>query len=163
MVNTAVDWKHVYLLCTVWTICVIVSCNKHTYSSTLDYWKFYRFIVINYCTCFCAEVQPRIGAGHLEGPQSWLSLALCIWSSSISQKSLETRCTWRRYVYSDDCCPSSDSFVQVNHIRNHLRDLFKPDGLYPNFLNPNTGNWGTSKSLKHCIRTVWNIHKFELV
>jgi mannosyl-oligosaccharide alpha-1,2-mannosidase len=32
---------------------------------------------------------------------------------------------------------------KVEHIRRHLKDIAKPGGLYPNFLNPNTGNWGT--------------------
>lgn len=32
---------------------------------------------------------------------------------------------------------------KVSHVRKHLKELTKPDGLYPNFLNPNTGNWGT--------------------
>ena len=30
-----------------------------------------------------------------------------------------------------------------------MKGLTKPDGLYPNFLNPNTGNWGTSKGTPH--------------
>jgi mannosyl-oligosaccharide alpha-1,2-mannosidase len=32
---------------------------------------------------------------------------------------------------------------KVEKIRQHLKSINKPGGLYPNFLNPNTGNWGT--------------------
>ena len=32
---------------------------------------------------------------------------------------------------------------QVEKIRQHLKEVSKPGGLYPNFMNPNTGNWGT--------------------
>lgn len=35
------------------------------------------------------------------------------------------------------------STPQVERIRKHLKTIAKPGGLYPNFLNPNTGNWGT--------------------
>ncbi len=49
------------------------------------------------------------------------------------------------YIYESVCVSEYCPLLQVNHIRNHLRGLSKPDGLYPNFLNPNTGNWGTSK------------------
>ena len=31
----------------------------------------------------------------------------------------------------------------MEKIRQHLKTINKPGGLYPNFLNPNTGNWGT--------------------
>lgn len=44
--------------------------------------------------------------------------------------------------------------LQVNHVRQHLKGLQKSDGLYPNFLNPNTGRWGTSKYLRYACMTL---------
>ena len=37
--------------------------------------------------------------------------------------------------------------VQIKQIRKVLRQLYKPDGLYANFLNPHTGTWCTSKCM----------------
>lgn len=31
---------------------------------------------------------------------------------------------------------------KVDHIRQFLKGLEKPNGLYPNYLNPKTGKWG---------------------
>lgn len=39
----------------------------------------------------------------------------------------------------------------VQTIRQILRDLDKPKGLYPNFLNPKTGRWGQCMYLLHII------------
>ena len=37
------------------------------------------------------------------------------------------------------------SFFQVDKIREKLDSLSKPNGLYPNYLNPKTGKWGQRK------------------
>lgn len=36
---------------------------------------------------------------------------------------------------------------KVDKIRDVLNKTEKPDGLYPNFINPRTGQWGQSESL----------------
>ena len=38
-------------------------------------------------------------------------------------------------------------FLQVMKIREVLNSIEKPNGLYPNYLNPKTGRWGQSKYL----------------
>lgn len=38
---------------------------------------------------------------------------------------------------------------QVMNIRKVLNRLDKPQGLYPNYLNPNSGQWGQRKSSSH--------------
>ncbi|KAF2354066.1 Glycoside hydrolase family 47 [Trinorchestia longiramus] len=35
---------------------------------------------------------------------------------------------------------------KVTHVRDFIRKLDKPNGLYPNYLNPKTGKWGQSHS-----------------
>ena len=36
---------------------------------------------------------------------------------------------------------------QIRRIREVLKNLDKPNGLYPNYLNPRSGRWGQRK---HC-------------
>lgn len=42
--------------------------------------------------------------------------------------------------------PIFQSLFQVMNIRKVLNRLDKPQGLYPNYLNPNSGQWGQRKS-----------------
>lgn len=37
--------------------------------------------------------------------------------------------------------------LQVMHIRKLLAKMDRPNGLYPNYLNPRTGRWGQRKYL----------------
>lgn len=43
---------------------------------------------------------------------------------------------------------------KVMNIRKVLTRLDKPQGLYPNYLNPNSGQWGQRKSRHACMQTV---------
>jgi mannosyl-oligosaccharide alpha-1,2-mannosidase len=38
---------------------------------------------------------------------------------------------------------------KINKIREVVRQLDKPNGLYPNYLNPKTGRWGQRKYFRH--------------
>ena len=40
------------------------------------------------------------------------------------------------------CLPPYTFLYQVNRIREVLNGLTKPNGLYPNYVNPKTGRWG---------------------
>lgn len=41
------------------------------------------------------------------------------------------------------------TYVQVKRIREMLKQVDKPDGLYGNYMNPRTGAWGMSKYILH--------------
>jgi len=50
-------------------------------------------------------------------------------------------------VYLSDITGNDIYRQKVEHIRQFVKNLERPDGLYPNFLNPISGKWGQRKYL----------------
>lgn len=49
------------------------------------------------------------------------------------------------FLYLSDITGNDIYRQKVDHIRQFVRSLDRPNGLYPNFLNPITGKWGQRK------------------
>lgn len=48
--------------------------------------------------------------------------------------------------------------AKVDHVRKVLQELEKPNGLYPNYLNPKTGKWGQRKYYNY----LFNLNKIDV-
>ncbi|GJQ84617.1 hypothetical protein Trydic_g10226 [Trypoxylus dichotomus] len=64
------------------------------------------------------------------------------WASGGSSILSEFGTLHLEFAYLSDVTGNSVFRNKVDHIRQHLQGLEKPKGLYPNYLNPKTGNWG---------------------
>nr|XP_022909489.1 mannosyl-oligosaccharide alpha-1,2-mannosidase IA-like [Onthophagus taurus] len=64
------------------------------------------------------------------------------WASGGSSILSEFGTLHLEFAYLSDVTGKSDYRNKVDHIRQFLMQKDKPKGLYPNYLNPKTGNWG---------------------
>lgn len=75
------------------------------------------------------------------------------WASSGSSILSEFGTLHLEFVYLSDVTGNSVYRDRVMNVRQVLKDIEKPKGLYPNYLNPKTGKWGQRKfiiNLKKC-------------
>lgn len=68
-----------------------------------------------------------------------------LWASGGSSILSEFGTLHLEFVYLSDITGNDIYRQKVEHIRQYVRSLDRPNGLYPNFLNPITGKWGQSK------------------
>ncbi|XP_060525128.1 mannosyl-oligosaccharide 1,2-alpha-mannosidase IA isoform X1 [Cylas formicarius] len=64
------------------------------------------------------------------------------WASSSSSILSEFGTLHMEFAYLSDVTAKSVYRNKVDKIRHVLREIEKPNGLYPNYLNPRTGKWG---------------------
>lgn len=64
------------------------------------------------------------------------------WASDRSSILSEFGTLHMEFVYLSDITGNDIYKQKVFHIRQFVRNLDRPNGLYPNFLNPITGKWG---------------------
>jgi mannosyl-oligosaccharide alpha-1,2-mannosidase len=67
------------------------------------------------------------------------------WASGGSSILSEFGTLHLEFAYLSDITGNSVYRDRVMNIRSILKDLEKPKGLYPNYLNPKTGKWGQRK------------------
>jgi Glycosyl hydrolase family 47 len=67
------------------------------------------------------------------------------WASGGSSILSEFGTLHLEFVYLSDITGNSVYRERVMNIRTILKELEKPKGLYPNYLNPKTGKWGQRK------------------
>lgn len=65
-----------------------------------------------------------------------------LWASGGSSILSEFGTLHLEFVYLSDITGNDIYKQKVDHIRQFVRSLDRPNGLYPNFLNPITGKWG---------------------
>jgi len=65
-----------------------------------------------------------------------------LWASGGSSILSEFGTLHLEFVYLSDITGNDIYRQKVEHIRQFVRSLDRPNGLYPNFLNPITGKWG---------------------
>jgi len=65
-----------------------------------------------------------------------------LWASGGSSILSEFGTLHLEFVYLSDITGNNIYRQKANHIRQFVRSLDRPNGLYPNFLNPITGKWG---------------------
>uniref|UniRef100_A0A1Y1L4V4 alpha-1,2-Mannosidase n=1 Tax=Photinus pyralis TaxID=7054 RepID=A0A1Y1L4V4_PHOPY len=64
------------------------------------------------------------------------------WASGGSSILSEFGTLHLEFAYLSDVTGNPIYRSKVDHIRQHIRSMEKPKGLYPNYLNPKTGKWG---------------------
>lgn len=69
------------------------------------------------------------------------------WASGGSSILSEFGTLHLEFAYLSDVTGNPIYRSKVDHIRQFIRSLEKPKGLYPNYLNPKTGKWGQRKLL----------------
>lgn len=67
------------------------------------------------------------------------------WASGASSILSEFGTLHLEFAYLSDITGNPIYKERVNNIRQVLKELEKPKGLYPNYLNPKTGKWGQRK------------------
>ena len=70
------------------------------------------------------------------------------WASGGSSILSEFGTLHLEFAYLSDITGNSVYRERVMNIRSILKELDKPKGLYPNYLNPKTGKWGQRKYQK---------------
>lgn len=88
--------------------------------------NFYHFIIFFFCFIF-------------QNSKNYL------WASGGSSILSEFGTLHLEFVYLSDITGNDIYRQKVEHIRQFVRSLDRPNGLYPNFLNPITGKWGQRK------------------
>lgn len=76
------------------------------------------------------------------------------WASSGSSILSEIGTLHLEFVYLSDLTKNPIFKEKVFHIRNFLNGMHKPNGLYPNYINPKTGRWGQRKYHSYLIAIV---------
>ena len=71
------------------------------------------------------------------------------WASGGSSILSEFGTLHLEFTYLSDVTGDSVYHERAQNIRTVLKDLEKPKGLYPNYLNPKSGKWGQRKFLKN--------------
>lgn len=66
------------------------------------------------------------------------------------------------FTYLSDITGNPVFKSKVENVRKVLKNQEKPKGLYPNYINPKTGNWGQRESLILIFITVITIIIIEL-
>jgi len=75
------------------------------------------------------------------------------WASGGSSILSEFGTLHLEFAYLSDVTGNSGYRERVQNIRSVLKELEKPKGLYPNYLNPKTGKWGQRK----CAEAKWDL------
>lgn len=70
------------------------------------------------------------------------------WASGSSSILSEFGTLHLEFSYLSDITGNPVYKKKVENIRMILKELEKPKGLYPNYLNPKTGKWGQRESIK---------------
>lgn len=65
-----------------------------------------------------------------------------LWASGGSSILSEFGTLHLEFLYLSDITGNNIYKQKVEHIRQYVKNLDRPNGLYPNFLNPITGKWG---------------------
>lgn len=65
------------------------------------------------------------------------------------------------FSYLSDITGNPEYRNRVINIRNKLDEIEKPNGLYPNYLNPKTGKWGQREywTLSFCLFDKFHFHR----
>lgn len=86
-----------------------------------------------------------------------LSVCFCIqmgknynWASGGSSILSEFGTLHLEFAYLSDITGNPAYRERVQHIRSVLKELEKPKGLYPNYLNPKSGKWGQCEYNENC-------------
>lgn len=77
------------------------------------------------------------------------------WASGGSSILSEFGTLHLEFAYLSDVTANPVYRERVQNIRQILKDIEKPKGLYPNYLNPKTGKWGQRTYHQKCFFQVW--------
>lgn len=77
------------------------------------------------------------------------------WASGGSSILSELGTLHLEFAYLSDVTGNPVYRERVTNIRQLLKDIPKPNGLYPNYLNPKTGKWGQRKTNPNFFRLLW--------
>ena len=85
-----------------------------------------------------------------------------VWASSSSSILSELGSMHLEFVYLSHLTGKSVYRDKVIAVRDYLDRMQKPNGLYPNYINPRTGLWGQRKSLKQDLLVFSIVSSFPL-